>query len=258
MAQYKGFLQDIRSIRGAASQIFGDPNNPNFKGLDAYADLADNKSSRDRLARALNMTVEADAASGGGHVGLGGFGISLGNVGKWVENQLGLPASVASQESKKMQEAVGALTAREREAYDAMLAASESVNGLRSITRQGVSVYNVKKLQDLLPKFGNDTASADQFRDKLGRLAVEVGAGTRGIPRDPFDAETQKQLADIEALPQRFVKGAGPKRAPVENLAPKTKGLKLTDKAIVKKYLDRANGNQDAAMKLARDDGWTF
>lgn len=215
-AQYRAMLNDIRAVRAGASQLFGDPNVPDIQGLVGYGDLADNKDSRERLGKALRLTFDGlSQSSSGGGAGADAKGVSLnvGGIGTWVGNALGVPAAVANQQAKMMQDAVAALTPREREAYNATIASAEGIIGLRRITGAGPSQQSVRAIQEAMPVIGVNTTDRKQFDDKSRRLAVEFSAGTRGIPRTGFDAETNKQLDDINGLPERLAKG-GPAKAP--------------------------------------------
>lgn len=233
VAQYRSQLNDIRAVRAGAGQLFGDPNVPSVHGLVDYSDLADNKDSREKLGKALRLTFDGlDQSSSGGHAGVSGEGASLnvGGIGTWVGNQLGIPTAVAGQQAKMLQDAVSALTPREREAYNATISSAEGIIGLRRITGAGPSLQSVRAIQEAMPIIGVNTTDKKQFDDKAQRLAIEFSAGTRGIPTAGFDAETRKQLEEINKLPERLTKGkaapaAGPKAAPKP--APPKKGDKV-------------------------------
>ncbi len=216
-AQYRGMLNDFRAVRAGASQLFGDPNTPEIKGLVEYGDLADNKESRDRLGNALRLTFDGlNQASSGGHAGVGGDGATLnvGGIGTYVGNTLGIPQKVASQQARMFQDAIGSLTPREREAYNATIASAEGIIGLRRITGASPSQQSVRAIQEALPIIGVNTTDKKQFDDKSRRLAVEFSAGTRGIPRSGFDSGTLKQLDEINDLPKRLAAKTGPVAAP--------------------------------------------
>lgn len=215
-------LNDFRAVRAGASQLFGDPNVPDVKGLIDYGDLADNAGSRDRLGKAFRLTFDGlQQDSSGGSAGIHGEGgaLNVGGIGTWVGNQLGIPKAVAGQQAKMMQDAISALTPREREAYNATIASAEGIIGLRRITGASASAQSIRAIQEAMPIIGVNTTDSHQFDDKGKRLAVEFSAGTRGLPRSGFDPETVKQLDEINTLPQRLAKRGGaavatPKAAP--------------------------------------------
>lgn len=218
-AQYRAMLNDVRAVRAGAGQLFGDPNTPSIKGLVDYGDLADNSQSRERLGRALRLTFDGlNQASGGGVGGVGGEGFSLnvGGIGTWVGNQLGIPAAIAGQQARMMQEAIGALSPAEHEAYDATILSAEGIIGLRRLTGASPSQQSVRAIQEAMPVIGVNTIDTRQFYDRMERLAVEFAAGTRGIPTAGFDAETQKQIREINALPEKLAqrRQSAPKSAP--------------------------------------------
>lgn len=247
-AQYRSMLNDFRAVRAGASQLFGDPNVPDVKGLIDYGDLADNAGSRDRLGKAFRLTFDGlQQDSSGGSAGIHGEGgaLNVGGIGTWVGNQLGIPKAVAGQQAKMMQDAISSLTPREREAYNATIASAEGIIGLRRITGASASAQSIRAIQEAMPIIGVNTTDSHQFDDKGKRLAVEFSAGTRGLPRSGFDPETVKQLDEINTLPQRLAKrgaATAPKTAPKAPTIDTQKEYDALPKGT--EYVDKKDGKR--------------
>jgi hypothetical protein len=235
---YRQYLNDFRAIRAGATQIFGDPNTPSVKGLVDYSDLADDPKARERLGSALRLTLDGlqQAHSGGGaSVGAEGAALNVGGIGTYVGNLLNMPANIATQQAKMLQDAIKSMTPREREAYNATIGAMEGIIGLRAVTRAGAAQSSVRALQEALPVIGVNTSDAAQFKDKANRLAVEFASGTRGIPSNAMDPETRKQIEEINGLPARLNKptaSGSPRKDPAPAPLPV---IKAGDKAAFDK-----------------------
>lgn len=228
-AQYQKYLGDFRTLRTASTQLFGDPTQPNLKGLDSYADLADNKGSQQRLGQALRLTMQGlDQNTEGGHASAGGGGVSLGlgGVSTWVQNQLGMKPAIADQQTKMMQKAIGSLTPEELQAYNSTVAGMEAVVGLRKLTGAPASQASVNAIKDMLPMIGVNTFSSSGFQDKMQKVGAEVAGGAQGIPASALDPQSQQVMQAIKNIPNRSKAGAGPAKAPAKKGAGSETDLK--------------------------------
>lgn len=172
-------------VREAAAQLFGDPSQPTLKGLNDFADLADNKESRERLGKALRLTFAAmDQATDGAHIaaGAGPISISTGGVGTWLQNYFHVPQNIAAQQAGMMQDAIKDLTPEEQRAYDATMSAFGTIVGLRSLTRASAAQASVATIEREMPVLGVNSTSKAQFNDQMARLAEIVYNGTKGLP----------------------------------------------------------------------------
>lgn len=227
IAQYNAQQQNIKALTAAATEIFGDPTQPDIKGLHEYSKLADNASSVKRLGEAFQIVglLGDDIGSAHASAGAGGLGINIGSVGKAIENALGLPATVARQKAEILQKAFSQMTPEERQAYNATIAAKEAViGGLRSTSRSSSAQFAVKAMQDLVPVIGVNVFDGDTFRDRMRRLSGVMVDGTRGIPNAAWDAQQAKIRDRILNLPKEAAASAGPARAPATPAAKPKKG----------------------------------
>ena len=262
IAQYNAQQQNIKALTAAATEIFGDPTQPDIKGLHEYSRLADNPATVKRMGEAFQIVslLGDDIGSAHASAGAGGVGINLGSVGKAIENAAGLPATVARQKAEILQKAFASMTPEERQAYNATIAAKEAViGGLRSTSRSSSAQFAVKAMQDLVPVIGVNVFDGDTFRDRMRRLSGVMVDGTRGIPNAAWDANQAKIRDRILNLPKEAAAAnAGPAKVSDVSLAPKKKGDKLTDQATVQSYVQRAGGDKVKVCQLARDDDWVF
>jgi hypothetical protein len=162
----------IVPVREAATQLFGDPTQPDLKGLADYAHLSENTKAHPDLANALQLTfkhMEQREKTEGGLVNILG-------------NYLGKPQLLIDSEMSVMQDVIGKLSPEDQEAYNAEMAAFGTIIGLRSLTRAPATEMTAKSLERELPLFGVNTFSKAQFYDKMSRLAENVYNGSRSLP----------------------------------------------------------------------------
>lgn len=205
--QYRAMLERVTPVREAATQVFGDPSQPNLKGLKDYIDLADDPKSRERLGKALRITLDGinDASHGGNvSVGAGPVAISAGGVGTWLQNVLHVPQGVASSKNDIIQGALKDLSPKELEAYDSVMSAFSTVVGLRSLTRASAAQGSVQAIERELPLIGINTQNSGQFADQMQRLAEVVYNGTKGVPAGMFDPEMVKRIQGLPAEMQKL------------------------------------------------------
>lgn len=220
------YLVDFRTLRTAATQLFGDPTQPDFKGLESYEKIADSKEAHQRMGRALRLTMDGmkqSSEGGSASAGGGGINLGLGGVATWVQNALNMKPAIADQQTKMMQDAVASLTPQEREAYNATLGAIEGVVGLRKLTGASPAQFSVDAIKQMVPMIGVNTFDGKQFQDKMQRLGAEVVGGSQGIPDAALDPESKKFMQHIKGIEGRGRKG--PAKAPATN----TKAKALPD-----------------------------
>lgn len=205
--QYRAMLERVTPVREAATQVFGDPSQPDLKGLKDYISLADDPKSREKLGKALRLTFDGiNDASHGGNVAVaaGPVSVSAGGIGQWLENSLHVPQSVAAQKAKIMQDAIKDLSPKEQEAYDSIMSAFSTVVGLRSLTRASAAQGSVAAIERELPIIGVNTQNGGQFADQMQRLAEVVYNGTKGIPPGMFDPAMVERIKGLPAEMQKI------------------------------------------------------
>lgn len=211
LGMYNQSLQRVTPVREAATQLFGDPQQPELKGLQSFANLADNKESRERLGKALRQTFTAlDQSTGGAHIaaGAGPVSVSTGGFGVILENYFGVGPKVAEQQAKMMQDTIGSLTPEEREAYDATMSAFGTIVGLRALTKASAAQASVSTIEREMPVIGVNTTNSSQFYDQMQRLAEIVYNGTKGIPEGMWDKGMLDRLKSLPNEMQKLKKGA--------------------------------------------------
>jgi hypothetical protein len=250
---YNQSLQRVTPVRQAATQIFGDPSQPDLKGLKDFANVADNKESRDRLGKALRLTFTSlDQATGGANIaaGAGPVSLSTGGLGTLLQNAFSVPQKVAEQQAQIMQDAIKDLTPEEREAYDATMSAFGTIVGLRSLTKASAAQASVATIEREMPVIGVNTTSSSQFYDQLQRLAEIVYNGTQGLPAGMLDPKMVERLKNLPSDMQKRKQGAS--ASPSGKLATPSSSPKTTH------YVDSKTGDQwdipadkEAAFKKA-------
>lgn len=198
-------LDRITPVREAATQLFGDPTQPDLKGLNSFGHLADNSESRRRLGTALKLTFDQfNKATGGAaiHADAGPVSFSAGGgVMQVLENAFGVPSKLAEQSAQIMQTAIAKLTPEEREAYNATMGAFGTIVGLRSLSRASASQASVATIEREMPVIGINTTDSKQFQDQMARLAEQIYNGTKGIPAAMWEKQTPGLLARIKGFP---------------------------------------------------------
>lgn len=176
-------MQVIGPLRQGSLQLFGDPSNPAFPSLKDYGDLADNPVSRERIGTAVQLLMKGIDSSPGGavHAGAGGVGVSTGGLVALLQNWASVPSALAKSEQDQYQKVLKAMTSRERDALDSIMAAFSTVVGLRSLTRASAAQFSTKALEREVPVIGaQGVTSSRQFYNKLAQLAEEIKTGTKG------------------------------------------------------------------------------
>lgn len=216
---YNVFQQQARPARLAATQLFGDPDSPNFKPLSDYADLMDDPKSQERIATAWNLIRD--------HVDQARGDASSGDLTTIMKNYLNVPGAVAESEAAKMRDALNALKPREAEALNREFSTYGTIIGLRALTKGSAAKFSAKNMEQEVPIFGMNVRTKKAFYDKLSTLAEEVNNGLVGIPdvvlkpgeRDYYrkqqDALSEKAKSASGSSGSRLSKppGAGPSTA---------------------------------------------
>lgn len=219
--QYNQALQRATSVREGATQIFGDPQRPDMKGLIDYQDLADNADSRGRLGKVFRLILDsAHEAGPGAHISAsaGPISVSTGGIGTVLTNMLGVPQKIAQQQSEIINKAIGSLTPREQEALDSTISSLSTIIGLRSLTRAPATQASMAMIERELPMIGVNTNNSKQFGDQMGRLAEVISNGVKGIPKGMLD---QRLVDRISGLPSEMAakNKKGPAKAPASKAA---------------------------------------
>lgn len=266
-AQGRAFREKLAPIRSGLTQIFGDPTQPDIKGITKYVDLADNQSSREKLGKAFRLTFDGLSGAtqhGNVAVGAGPVHVSAGGIGEWLQNALGVPPAVAGQQAKIMQDAISSLTPREQEYYDAVMTSFGTMVGLRSLTKASAALGSVAAIERELPVIGVNTTNSRQFADQSQRLAEEVYNGLQGISPKALQQAAPGLIEHLKSVPGEMQKLKDSTPSPKGSIGspgglpkPPKPGAEIsTDDAMA--YLKAAGGNRAKAEKNAKDDGWKF
>jgi len=160
-------------VREAATQLFGDPTQPDLKSLRDYADIAGDAKAQKSLANALQLTfsgLEAQEKA------------SKGGLRELIGNYAGEPQALVGSQTAVLQDVIGSMAPREQEAYNATMAAFGTIIGMRSLTKASAAQFSIKALEREVPLFGINTFSKPQFYDKMAHLAEQVYNGSRTLP----------------------------------------------------------------------------
>jgi len=195
---YNQQLQVARPVRAAAIQLFGDPENPDFKSLVDYAPMADDQHAQQAVGTATRAMLEDLTKVESQHGGLGGLLLNYG----------GLPELVANIESENTRSILAKLTPEERNLLDQEIAAYGSIIGLRSLTKASAAQFSSKSIERELPLLGYNVNDSKEFLNKISKLAEEVATGTRGLsrlalPERDFYLDKAKQLSGMVNPPKK-------------------------------------------------------
>lgn len=204
---YNQTTQRIIPVREAATQILGDPTQPNLKSLKDFAYLADDPEAKKRVANALRLTFD----------GLEQQEKAAGSLTSLLKNYSGVPQALVASQTAVMQDVLGKLTPDELEAYNAAMSSYGALIGLRSLTKASAAQFSVSALERELPLPGINSMNSKQYYNQLSRLAEEVYSGSRSIPFPPEEkAYYKKQVDELQGL----AKGKNDKlTAPPANLS---------------------------------------
>lgn len=191
-AMFNAQVKRATPIRAAAVQIVGDPDSPDFKPLESYASLADNKESRERVAGAWRVIKDE----------LGKTEHKYGQLGTVLSNMVGLPSILANTTTGVVEKALAKLTPQEKDLLDREIAAYGSIIGLRTITGGSAAKFSADSIERELPIIGVNANSSRQFYNKLSSLFEEIKGGSENISPDvlkqkPMYREAAKRLSSL-------------------------------------------------------------
>ena len=219
---YNQAVKRAGPIKESANQIYGEG------GLKDYASLADDPKARERLATAFNLTfgnlLKAES-EGNVHIGAsaGPVSVGTGGFGTWLQNALGMPEKVAKQQAQIMEQAVGKLPQKEKDAYNATISALSTVAGLRASFGGLGTEATIAGLQKEVPMIGiNGTFSSKDFNNKLGLLAGVTNTAFQSVP----DVMIPKDLRDSV---EKYKAKKGPAKAPSSGKSEDLKGKSTED-----------------------------
>lgn len=186
-------VKQMNAVAGAVSQLFGDPQNPDFKSLADFAKVADDPKASSNVGRAVNLVVN----------GLAEEEKKSGSLGTLLKNYGGVPQEVLNSQMAVHQDVIGRLSEDEMAAFNAEIAALSTTIGLRALTSASSAKFSSDALKRDVPILGVNVFTAKAFNDKMGRLAEEVLTGSRNTPM------SQEARTYIEHLAQQYAKKAG-------------------------------------------------
>lgn len=164
--------QRITPIREAMTQLFGDPTQPDFKGLKDYGSLADNPESAKRVGSAVQLVLN----------GIGEEEKASGSLAQLLKNYAGVPQSLIQSQLAINKDVIGKLSPKEQEAFNTVISSYSTVMGLRALTKASSAQFSVKALERDVPVPGMNVFSKRAFDTKMARLAEEVYTGSRTVP----------------------------------------------------------------------------
>lgn len=170
--QFNNIQGRITPVREAANQLFGDPTQPNLKGLKDFANLSDNPEASKKLAKAVRLTFDGIEQQEKAH----------GNIVNLLSLYGGIPQRLVEGQVANMKDALADLSPEEMEAYNAIMSTYGTVVGLRSLTKASAAQFSIRRLEQEIPIPGWNSHSSKDFYDKMSRLAQEVYGGSRTIP----------------------------------------------------------------------------
>ncbi len=165
----------IVAIREASNQIFGDPSQPDFVPLKAYASMASKPDSAQRVGAAVQATlksIEYDEKAHGSMINL-------------LKTYANVPQALVNAKTAQMQDIIPTDPA-EHAAYTATINAYSNLVGLRMLTGAGAYEFSVKAIQQELPILGLNVHDEKQFYGMLTKLAEDIWGGARTTVKGMF------------------------------------------------------------------------
>lgn len=172
-AQYNTFRKVKTPLMEASTQIFGDPTDPNYKSLESYADIASNPQESAALAVAVRRSIA------GLDEKMKGAGTGLTDL---IKNETGFTNQLISSQADADRDAIGGLSARNKEAYAAIMSALGAMIGVRAATGGSAAKFSALALEREIPIPGVNSFSTAQFNKQLNGIAGEIKRGSQGIP----------------------------------------------------------------------------
>jgi hypothetical protein len=189
------------AIEVASNQLWGDVNNPQFKGLSSYANLADDQGARQRLGQALRMVLDAGGNSGAEHLGAsaGPVSFSAGNLGTALSYNLGIPQAAADAKATALRDIFAKMKPEEVDYFNALMASIPTITGFRKLTSGGAFRWSQESLERELPMIGlSGVTSSANFSKKMARIADEPLTAIRNIERTNPGTFDPRIVANIQ------------------------------------------------------------
>ena len=174
------------SIEVASHQLWGDPDNPTFRPLSSYANLADDKGAQQRIGQALRMVLDAGGDSGAEHLGAsaGPVSFSAGNLGTTLSYKLGIPQAAADEKAKALRTIFEQMKPEEVDYFNALMNAIPTVTGFRKLTSGGAFRWSQQGLERELPMIGlSGVTSSATFKKKMQALGDEPLTAIKNLER---------------------------------------------------------------------------
>ncbi len=247
---HKDFMARAVPVRSVATQIFGDPTNPDaIPSMRKFAYLADDEGSRTRIGNAFRILLANDDhlaignqsdTSGwatGGNVGSGALvplsvGVNGSRSGSGSQSAPTLSPEQAAKINAQIASVVNQLKpGDERMALISGMKAYEEIGGLRKAFGGGNSLTFLKTMQQTLPMMGfNDTNSSEVYHSKLTRTAEDAANGAWGIPANYLGPDVveaiERERRYVPALSTGGGRGGGSAAPPIEQQSPSTKAYR--------------------------------
>lgn len=182
-SQYNTFRKVKTPLMEASKQIFGDPNDPNYKSLESYSDIAEDPKEREALAVAVRRSISGlDQQMSKDPKGI--FDL--------IKNQTGFTNELISSQAEADRQAIATLSPRNQEAYAAIMSALGAMIGVRAATGGSAAKFSALALEREIPIPGVNSFSKAQFNKQLNGIAGEIQTGAKGIPI--FDKDERQWL----------------------------------------------------------------
>ncbi len=220
------------AIGVASNQLWGDVDNPTFKGLSSYASLADDQGARQRLGKALRMVLDAGGDAGAEHLGAsaGPVSFSAGNLGTALSYNLGIPQAAADAKATALREVFEDMQKHnpaEVDYFNALMAAIPTITGFRKLTSGGAFRWSQQGLERELPMIGlSGVNNSANFSSKMARIADEPLTAIRNIEKTNPGTFDPRMIANIQGG-GRGVAPPGPPAAGAPAVGTVMKGYKF-------------------------------
>lgn len=199
-AIYNTQQKRIVAVREASNQVFGDPSQPEFVALKAYADLASNKEASARVATAVNATFDSIDQEEKTH----------GSIVNLLKRYAGIPQALVQAKVGQMQSIIPK-DPHEHAAYTATINAYSNLVALRILTGASAHEFSVKAIQQELPILGYNVHTPQQFYGMLAKIAEDIWGGARTTVKGMFpEDEIQYYKAQVGEMTRLARSGINP------------------------------------------------
>jgi hypothetical protein len=241
--------QRVTAVQEAATQLIGDPSQPELKGLSAFGALADDPKSQEHIGRALKIVLddmEQQAATAGSLMAL-------------ATNESGLRAAVEGARAKAIRTTVGRLSPVEQDALDATIGSLSTIIGLRSLTKAGAAQFSIKAIERELPLIGINTPNRREFYNKMSRLSEVVYNGTQRVPPTMFpEGMVDRIKASVGDMAKWRDEVAASPRNKLGPLPTPNKPGDVAPDDVLAAYLKANGGDKENTRKALTAAGFTI